>query len=729
MGTIALSHTFKSILILLFPAAILMPCGLVQTAFAVDFEEIEYLNSGVLTYVTDACADGDMVYAVNPHGLLIINFASPQYPDTLQFIYMPDGCNGVAKRGDYLYVAVADSMQVYNVVDPYNPVTAPGLDFETDIYEIFIADSLAFITGSGNSLHIVNVSDPYSPFIYSTYNFPDDPRDVAVTGDYLLAACSNGGLQIIDISDLYAPDSVGGTATIGYCYGVDVIGDYAYLADQNGGLQIVDFSTPSLPVVIETYDDKYVMSVEVDYPYLYIGTGSELYVTSHINGYALDTLGMFDPYDGYPIKIFPDGNTLSLTMSIGIFLMVDVSVPSTPEHVAGFESRRYVRGVFLKDSLAYVTNFNNGLFIIDYTDPANLVEIGAYESLGGASEIVIQDSLAVIARWAGGVTILNIKDPANPSFLGFYNGLTDPTDLFVKDTLVYVTRNGLTEGFQILNIADPANPQFITEYVTPGYPNAIFVDDTIAYVADGDSGLHVVDVSDPTNPAFVGRYDTDSRLADVFIQGDLAYIATTSGGNNVHIFDVSDPAAPDSLSSVYVSGNAGDIKVVGDFAFIATETWMNVIDVADPYNPNVVGWYRLRGIGKELAVDDHFIAVADESGVLFLQGSTEPVAVDDDAPSDMIPATFDISQNYPNPFNPVTSIEYSIPSKSHVTIEVLNILGRRVAILVDEEKAAGNYRIVWDGVDANGVRVSSGIYLYHFRAGDYVESKKMMMVK
>jgi len=720
MGTCRLPRTCKVMSILLFLGiAVLLQIGPARTAYAVDFEEIEYLNGGVWTYITDACSDGDIVYAANPHGLVIMDFAAPLDPDTTAFIYLPEGCESVAKMDNYIFVAAgADSLHVYNVVDPYNPIAVPGLDFTTDLDEIFIDDTLAFISGTSNAVHIVNVADPLSIYIYSTYNFPDDPRDVAVSGDYLLAACSNDGLQIIDISDLSAPDSVGGVATSGYCYGVDVIGDYAYVADQNGGMKIVDFSTPAVPIIVATYDDKYVMSVEVDYPYLYIGTGSELYVTSHINGYALDTLGMYDPFDGHALKIFPDGTSLSLTMSNGIFLMVDVSTPSLPQYVGGYEGRRYVRGVFLRDSLAYVTNYNNGLFIIDYSDPANLVEVGAYPNLGGASEIIVHDTLAIIACWADGIYILNIKDPANP-----------PSDIFVQDTLVYVTRNGLTEGFQILNIADPANPQFIIEYVTPGYPYAIFVDDTIAYVADGDSGLHVVNVSDPTNPTFVGRYDTDSRLADIIIKDDLAYIATTSGGNNVHIFDISDPAAPDSINSVYVSGNAGDLKVVGDFAFIATETWMNVIDVADPYNLDVVGWFRLYGLGMGLAVDDHIIAVADESGALFLLGSTEPVAVDDETPSGVLPVRFEISQNYPNPFNPVTNIEYSILSKSHVSIEVFNILGQRVATLVDEEKAAGDYRVNWDGFDSDGKKVSSGIYLYHFRAGDYAESKKMVMVK
>lgn len=94
-----------------------------------------------------------------------------------------------------------------------------------------------------------------------------------------------------------------------------------------------------------------------------------------------------------------------------------------------------------------------------------------------------------------------------------------------------------------------------------------------------------------------------------------------------------------------------------------------------------------------------------------------------------LPCGFSLGQNHPNPFNPSTRIDYSVPAKSHVAIEVFNILGNKVVTLVDEEKAAGDYRIQWDGVDADGFRVSSGIYLYHFRAGAYSESKKMLLLK
>jgi len=101
----------------------------------------------------------------------------------------------------------------------------------------------------------------------------------------------------------------------------------------------------------------------------------------------------------------------------------------------------------------------------------------------------------------------------------------------------------------------------------------------------------------------------------------------------------------------------------------------------------------------------------------------------DDEESNVIPTRFELNQNYPNPFNPVTSISYSIPTRSQVTIEIFNLLGQKVSTLVDGVKPAGNHGIEWDGRDMNGRIVSTGVYLYRFQAGDHVETKKMLLVK
>lgn len=89
-----------------------------------------------------------------------------------------------------------------------------------------------------------------------------------------------------------------------------------------------------------------------------------------------------------------------------------------------------------------------------------------------------------------------------------------------------------------------------------------------------------------------------------------------------------------------------------------------------------------------------------------------------------LPTEFKISQNYPNPFNPFTVIKYDLPVNTHVQITVYDVLGREVNKLVNEEKQAGNYNVIF-----NSSRYSSGIYYYQMMAGEYRETKKMVLIK
>jgi hypothetical protein len=89
-----------------------------------------------------------------------------------------------------------------------------------------------------------------------------------------------------------------------------------------------------------------------------------------------------------------------------------------------------------------------------------------------------------------------------------------------------------------------------------------------------------------------------------------------------------------------------------------------------------------------------------------------------------LPNQFYLTQNFPNPFNPSTKIRYLIPQSSKVVIKVFDILGNEIETLVNEEKSAGTYEIKWYAES-----LPSGVYFYRLQAGDFVETKKMILLK
>ena len=111
-----------------------------------------------------------------------------------------------------------------------------------------------------------------------------------------------------------------------------------------------------------------------------------------------------------------------------------------------------------------------------------------------------------------------------------------------------------------------------------------------------------------------------------------------------------------------------------------------------------------------------------------LIGSVTPLSTGLDQPQSSV-YTFDLEQNYPNPFNPSTTIIYGVAKRCAVTLEIYNILGQRIYTLVDEVKAPGSYVTRWNGLNASGFKVPSGLYFCRFTAANYVKTTKMMVLK
>ena len=94
-----------------------------------------------------------------------------------------------------------------------------------------------------------------------------------------------------------------------------------------------------------------------------------------------------------------------------------------------------------------------------------------------------------------------------------------------------------------------------------------------------------------------------------------------------------------------------------------------------------------------------------------------------------IPDEFALRQNYPNPFNPVTEIQYDLPVDQRVELFVYDLLGREVIQLVNTQMPAGYHSVTWHGRDTHGLAISAGIYFYQLRAGSFVHTQKMILIK
>lgn len=131
--------------------------------------------------------------------------------------------------------------------------------------------------------------------------------------------------------------------------------------------------------------------------------------------------------------------------------------------------------------------------------------------------------------------------------------------------------------------------------------------------------------------------------------------------------------------------------------------------------------------GREFEVQkDHKIVLTGNANGNFVTARINVTSLTaiDEIPDLKLPNDFILEQNYPNPFNPTTIIKYQIPELSFVKLKVFDVLGNEIVTLVTEEKEAGNYDI-----DFNASTLSSGVYFYRLQAGDFVQTRKMILIK
>jgi len=173
------------------------------------------------------------------------------------------------------------------------------------------------------------------------------------------------------------------------------------------------------------------------------------------------------------------------------------------------------------------------------------------------------------------------------------------------------------------------------------------------------------------------------------------------------------------------------------------QTWSLNEQLSDAFDPHL-GWPQQNKMG------DYFDMISDDSGVSLAWAGTfngeqdvyygrisqTPVAVDNEQDGNGMPGKFSLSQNYPNPFNPSTKIRFTVPKVSLsgvegslVTLKVYDVLGNEISTLVNEAKTAGVYEVEFNSHSGEVRNLTSGIYFYKLQAGNFVETKKMILMK
>ena len=285
-------------------------------------------------------------------------------------------------------------------------------------------------------------------------------------------------------------------------------------------------------------------------------------------------------------------------------------------------------------------------------------------------------------------------------------------------------------NWTVHTIADetiPGDPSFIVavdidldsdiDVIIPIQDHGIFLYEAPAWT------VHSITTSAGSGQIEVGDIDGDSDLD----------IARAGPGANVfwyenpawtpHIIDADQPGAwglvladldNDDKIDVIASGSESD-----EVAWYESHTWTK--HVIDESLGGASG-LAAADIDGDSLID--IVACGPEARQVVLYTSTIGTSISPDDISSEIPKSFKLYQNYPNPFNPETEIDFALPEAVRVNITVYNLLGQAIEVLVNSEVQVGYHSITWSGQN-----FTSGIYFYRLSAGDYTDTKRMLLVK
>ena len=231
----------------------------------------------------------------------------------------------------------------------------------------------------------------------------------------------------------------------------------------------------------------------------------------------------------------------------------------------------------------------------------------------------------------------------------------------------------------------------------------------------------------PTMPTLLSPADNDTIMINLDASGN--YVDQNNNLGVSFSWEASTDADDHELMYYFVFG--------GEFEMIPVDIAATaLLSFEVPYNLLVPA---MASIGENVISGEWAIGVTDS--IPIYQPVPFELVVSDDrflvidagyalsVDEGILPEVFALHQNYPNPFNPVTTIQYDVPEQSHVRMEIYNVLGQKVAVIVNAIQDPGFHAVRWNGTNMYGNPLSSGMYFYHIQAGDFRSIKKLILVK
>ncbi len=366
--------------------------------------------------VTCVEARDQYAYAGFYQGLGVFDAGTPALT-MVGSVAVSEGLNDVALTGDFVVGVNRDGLFVFDVSTPQQPQQIASLPLP-DGYRVRLDGDLAYVSSDAAGLQVVDISDMQDPVLIGNFDTVGTTGAVMVAGDYAFLGQSTDGLVITDISDPNAVQIAGRTdgAVNGSAGESLLIGDYLYVTDwYTPALRVFDVSDVSNPVEVGAIDDFTAADLATDGEYLYVTRFS---VATQL--YYLHIFDLTDPTS--PLEL----STITLThyifeieyandhlfaiefYDVGIHI-INVSDPFNPFE-DGFYHVDWGEDISIQGNYAYVTSFHQGLLVLDISEPANPTLAGSFYEVFHFGDVAVSGGMAYITTGTTGEQHLRLYD-------------------------------------------------------------------------------------------------------------------------------------------------------------------------------------------------------------------------------------------------------------------------------------------------------------------------------
>jgi hypothetical protein len=594
-----------------------------------------------------------------------------------------------------------------------------------------------------DSLKIFDISTPNSPqqisSVYFSNNRQEIGSDIAITLDTTIS-----GRAIIGIYDIAQPGQINLVRKDSLTYqNFKVLDIFPIVGDT---MAIQYFQAPDAAIFfdfVRCYSNGAIELIHVDTTTFSINAfmaGNNAYAMRYLDDSLSDfySLTDFRPLGRHPwlhSNQFNNiaNNKMAFTLSANLQLCIPgqagqimpVSYENQPDNYSTISVYSYFDSISRENYLLCGVDSVVPKILIYSIEQSGQLSLQWTISSLSPRKIIFENNMAFCAGITGlmALDLSTINHPPGPQIIHEYSDFEGPIRGFEKrDSLIYAYS---FTTFYVIGYNQQNGFSLISSLYFPDrYLMGLASGQLFCWVLKGTTGIvDVINVGHPENP-FVARSE---RLPFSFYQTlaqiDSALFFFGPDGTSVCRatlqLDSITTIGTEYFSDVYQANACNDTLYVADGingikAFSYTNRAYQGLEMT--------GSYATRNYVKSVAKVDSNFYLADYYSLQHLRSGQADRIFDE--PSYLFPIDYTLSPNYPNPFNSSTTIRYTIPIAGPVTLDIYDILGRKVQTLLDINQPAGEYQAVWQAD-----RVSSGLYFYRLKAGEKVDSKPMILLK